>query len=390
MLNSELVRNGYAWWDSRSPGGDPALQENARTQKIGLWVDPSPVAPWDFAAGATASESSSGSSRTHALVACIVILAVLLLITLFLLVFNIGRKRPEIERPRVPASGAKQVPPQEEGSTGMPLAGGEAEALESSKKVVQLLLKSLAEAINDLVERNASHTNRLEDHKASIQKAMTKAGLEEIERLLIQELESMQSANEKYRVQLAQADLKLQEQREIMKKIQVDAKLDFLTKVANRRAFEARLSEELARTQRHGNRFSLIMFDLDHFKQVNDRHGHVVGDKMLQVVAHLMEEQIRVTDCVGRFGGEEFVVLLPETSARQGWVVADKIRRAIENSGLKHERSIIKITVSAGVGEVAAAGDTIETLIARVDAALYRAKQAGRNRVELAEGNVEA
>lgn len=272
----------------------------------------------------------------------------------------------------------------------MPLAGGEAEALESSKKVVQLLLKSLAEAINDLVERNASHTNRLEDHKASIQKAMTKAGLEEIERLLIQELESMQSANEKYRVQLAQADLKLQEQREIMKKIQVDAKLDFLTKVANRRAFEARLSEELARTQRHGNRFSLIMFDLDHFKQVNDRHGHVVGDKMLQVVAHLMEEQIRVTDCVGRFGGEEFVVLLPETSARQGWVVADKIRRAIENSGLKHERSIIKITVSAGVGEVAAAGDTIETLIARVDAALYRAKQAGRNRVELAEGNVEA
>ncbi len=228
-----------------------------------------------------------------------------------------------------------------------------------------------------------AYNTKMTDHKASIDQAMTMAGLEEIKRLLVQEIEEMQSTAEDYRRQLEHANMTIRDQQEVMERFRIDAKMDFLTKIANRRAFERRLEEEFQRTKRYRSVFALIMIDIDYFKKVNDRYGHIAGDQVLRVVAQVLEEQTRFNDFVSRYGGEEFAVLLPESTAGQGRYVADKIRQAVENTSFLHAGEKIKVTISAGVGQVDAARDTPETLIERVDAALYQAKKNGRNRVEL-------
>lgn len=144
---------------------------------------------------------------------------------------------------------------------------------------------------------------------------------------------------------------------------------DGLTGLANHRFLMERLGEECARARRLGSGLSLLMADVDHFKRYNDTHGHQAGDEALVSVAALLRRQIRRTDFVGRFGGEEFVVLLPETPVPEAQGIAEELRRRCERS--------LPVTLSIGVAE----GHDPETLLAAADGALYGAKAAGRNRV---------
>jgi diguanylate cyclase (GGDEF)-like protein len=156
------------------------------------------------------------------------------------------------------------------------------------------------------------------------------------------------------------------------------AALDPLTGVGNRRQFIERAGREAARTRREHGMFGLLMLDIDHFKQVNDVHGHAVGDMVLIEVAAACVAQIRESDSVFRWGGEEFVVLLPRTDEASAVVVAEKLRTAV--GALAVEPLGRPITLSIGV----AAGDghaRPEDIVAKADGALYRAKQAGRDRV---------
>jgi diguanylate cyclase (GGDEF)-like protein len=261
-----------------------------------------------------------------------------------------------------------------------------AEAIESGRHAVEELLESLSEFVSGLVESNMSYDSKMKDHKTSIDQAMTMAGLEEIKRLLTREIEGMESTSENYRRQPEHANITIRDQQEIMERFRIDAKMDFLTKIANRRAFQARLKEEFERAKRYKSVFTLIMIDIDHFKKVNDVYGHMAGDEILRLIAQVLEDQTRFNDFVCRYGGEEFAVLLPESAADQGRYVADKIRQAVENTSLLYANSKLKVTVSAGVGQVNPERDTPETFIDRVDAALYQAKENGRNRVELTDG----
>jgi diguanylate cyclase len=118
---------------------------------------------------------------------------------------------------------------------------------------------------------------------------------------------------------------------------------------------------------------------------VNDSYGHLAGDRVLRAVAKLLDEQKRVSDFLARYGGEEFALILPETPADHAKVLAEKARTMVAGTKFRYEEELIQITISAGVGEVAAHKESAEDLFARVDAALYRAKEKGRNRVELAE-----
>lgn len=259
------------------------------------------------------------------------------------------------------------------------------EDIEESKLAIQGLLRKLAECVSGLIEDQATYDNKMEKHKLAIQKAMTLAGLEEIERLLLREIEEMRQSGQRYRAQLSQAHARIHEQNEAMARIQADARLDFLTQLPNRGTFEARLAEEFERTRRYGNPLSLIMLDIDLFKRVNDTHGHPAGDKILQLVALQLQKNIRKSDLACRYGGEEFAIVLPETALRPARLAAEKVRQVIERDALMFERAVIRVTISAGVGQADPAHDTASSLLARVDAALYRAKQNGRNRVELAE-----
>lgn len=262
--------------------------------------------------------------------------------------------------------------------------GRQAESLAEGRRVVEDLLESLALFVREMVDNNTSYTSRMADHKASLKRAMTLAGLQEIQRLLLEEIEGMQASSENYRAQLDSARRTIQEQQERIRRSEAAAKVDFLTRLANRRAFEQRLSEELERVRRYGGTFSLILMDIDEFKKVNDEFGHPAGDRVLKFIAGVLNEKVRTTDFVSRYGGEEFAVLLPETSVDRALVVAEKIRKTLQNSSLLHGKTKIKVTVSAGVGGVKPDGESLADLVARVDAALYQAKKKGRNCVEQA------
>jgi diguanylate cyclase (GGDEF)-like protein len=163
------------------------------------------------------------------------------------------------------------------------------------------------------------------------------------------------------------------------------ATIDPLTQVANRRAVETRLSHEFQRERRYKHPLACILVDIDHFKAVNDNYGHPVGDKVLVEVAAAIRESIRATDLVARFGGEEFIVLAPETTAAAAQVVAERIRRAITaKTTAKTDQGLPVVTASIGVASTEVQVVDENELVAKADAALYRAKHEGRNRVVVA------
>ncbi|MEO1328939.1 MAG: diguanylate cyclase [Pseudomonadota bacterium] len=160
------------------------------------------------------------------------------------------------------------------------------------------------------------------------------------------------------------------------------ATLDALTGLPNRRHFFDRAERELLRAGRSGAPLSLLYMDVDHFKQVNDSYGHAGGDAVLQMVAEALGEAVRPYDLVGRLGGEEFAILLPQADAETSRMVAERVRGAVAAGRLTHtDGREIRVTISGGAA-TARAGETLEQLVARADAALYEAKRAGRDQVK--------
>lgn len=196
--------------------------------------------------------------------------------------------------------------------------------------------------------------------------------IEELERLN----DTILALNNDYaKAQLALAHLNLElQQREAQ--IVAISLTDPLTSVGNRRRLEQALALEIGRAERTGSKLCAVMADLDHFKHVNDTHGHDAGDRVLAAFGELLSRQTRATDIVTRFGGEEFIVLMPHTDLEYALVTAERIRAALAVARVKPLPD--PVTASFGVAELAA-GETGEALLARVDTALYAAKQAGRN-----------
>ena len=157
--------------------------------------------------------------------------------------------------------------------------------------------------------------------------------------------------------------------------------LDGLTQVRNRRALEDALEAEFARSRRHGHTLSLLLLDIDQFKGVNDRHGHLAGDTVLKRIAALLNKHGRRENCTARYGGDEFAVLLAETTLAGAMIFAERVRGAVEAEEIAFGEERVHVTVSAGVAEWTRAMSGPEDLIALADTALYRAKNAGRNRV---------
>jgi diguanylate cyclase len=192
-------------------------------------------------------------------------------------------------------------------------------------------------------------------------------------RQLCQEAEEILAPTMQLASQIARAYDEIRQQSHQLMTL-TEVRTDQLTGVCNRRALDETLKAWVAMKQRYELNFAIAIFDIDHFKQINDERGHIVGDQMLKQVAQLMCDMARETDIVTRYGGEEFVVLMPQTELAGAKIMAERVRRSVE------ER--LAITISGGIAE-AQHGESPDGLLQRADAALYHAKSAGRNQVSL-------
>ena len=165
------------------------------------------------------------------------------------------------------------------------------------------------------------------------------------------------------------------------KSLYEEANHDYLTNLLNRRSFAVLAKQFVAISKRYHSDLSVISFDIDLFKSINDKYGHDLGDKVIQNVAGTIQENCRDSDSVFRFGGEEFLILLPKTSMSEAIKLAEKIRSTITNSPTLADKLIIEVTASAGVSQWDSEEKNIESALKRADDALYQAKKQGRDRV---------
>ena len=187
------------------------------------------------------------------------------------------------------------------------------------------------------------------------------------------------AANQQMERQLENAEEKLQEQAQLVKTHAAEARTDALTGLANRRAFDDELARRHAEFERLGKPYTVVLGDIDHFKRFNDAHGHQVGDEVLRRVAKLLRGAAREMDMVARYGGEEFVVILPGTAVADAQTTLARLRKAVETDRLRHNGQELNVTISLGAAEQLPDEDAA-VLVRRADAAMYAAKEAGRNR----------
>ncbi|MDO8947027.1 MAG: diguanylate cyclase [Desulfocapsaceae bacterium] len=169
--------------------------------------------------------------------------------------------------------------------------------------------------------------------------------------------------------------------KEDQQKLELLATTDFLTGLANRKQIMTDLAQEIEQYRRHSTKFSLLMMDIDHFKTVNDTHGHLVGDAVLVQLARIFKDTLRILDSAGRYGGEEFLIVLGQADLQQALQTAERIRLAVQQHIFTCDDVTLHATISIGVTEMSSENRTINELIDRADQALYEAKKHGRNRV---------
>ena len=174
---------------------------------------------------------------------------------------------------------------------------------------------------------------------------------------------------------------------ELFSEVRRLSSLDGLTGLGNRRHFFEVAKVEFERTRRHARPLSVAMIDLDRYKELNDRWGHLVGDAVLREVAERLRDSVRTIDVVARYGGDEFVVLMPETGLAEALLVAGRVCRRVAQGPVVDDGVTVATTVSVGVAEIGAQCETLEDLLKCADQALYAAKEAGRNRVEAHGGS---
>lgn len=222
-------------------------------------------------------------------------------------------------------------------------------------------------------------------------KALLNQRLESISTYLNAEREEELERHRQTEQQVAQLTQRLQEMEEETAQLRVNLRVqhnlalrDPLSGLPNRMAYDERIHQEITRHKRFGTPFSLVVWDIDHFKNINDRFGHKAGDKALTTIAEILSSEIRETDFVGRFGGEEFVMILTGTGCEDAFEVADGIRLKIETCGFNSHGKPVPITISCGIAQPREE-DNQDQVFERADQALYRAKHDGRNRCVIAE-----
>lgn len=263
-------------------------------------------------------------------------------------------------------------------------------------------LNAASEGYSASLESTRSFNQQLRDQVSDLQSSVQEASdLESLKQALEQRLEGLLQSVSKHQRQrdsseaevaerlqglvrrVAEMEQEAQQFREHIEEQRQKSLLDPLTGLPNRAAWIERLELEVARRQRYGGQLLLAVLDIDHFKRINDGYGHLAGDRVLKIIAGELSKRLRKTDFMARFGGEEFVLLVPATPLDGGVQLLETLRTAVEACPFHFKGEPVTITLSAGIAEFRD-GETAESAFERADQALYRAKDAGRNRIEQA------
>jgi diguanylate cyclase len=262
-----------------------------------------------------------------------------------------------------------------------------------------LLLSSLTDK-HDSQQADTEFNQTLRLHMDDIRETVNiSKTIEEVRGLVSNKLQAIRTALEEKRKQdealVEQSNRKMNELQQHLqnmknevtqiqertKSLEQEVLLDSLTNIHNRRAYEMRIDEELQRFQRYNQIFSLVIFDVDHFKRVNDEFGHRAGDKCLCEIVKRVRSSLRKVDFLARYGGEEFAIILPGTPRESAGIVAEKLRQQIERTAFLFQGSRVPVTISLGVTQAEPSDADGQLVFARADAAMYEAKREGRNRV---------
>jgi len=264
-------------------------------------------------------------------------------------------------------------------------------SLDQARDALKQMVSTFVDRLSAMADDTGEYHDRLSGYATRIERAEDLSELSGLVMEVMQDTRSMQADLSRSREELLESRRRVDEYQQQVQKLEGEMALlsdrlheDQLTQLLNRRGLARAFETEMARADRHGRPLCLAVLDVDDFKHLNDRLGHQAGDLALVHLARIVRRSIRPTDVISRYGGEEFVIVLPETPLEAAISVMARVQRELTKRIFLHNHERVLITFSAGVAQ-RAFGETQEELIARADQALYHAKQAGKNRVSAAE-----
>jgi diguanylate cyclase len=264
------------------------------------------------------------------------------------------------------------------------------DGLRETKSKLKQLISLFIDRVGDLSSSTGDYHDRLQAYSTRIAQADEMRELSDVVEALTSDMGQMRDAMHDTHVQLIEARNNVQQAEQRIHSLEQELeevsnliREDQLTGALNRRGLDEAFTREVARVKRLGVPLSLALLDVDHFKMLNDSLGHSAGDQALAHLAQVIHQMLRPTDSLARFGGEEFLILLPNTEVSEAENVMRRLQRELTKQYFLHEDQHVLITFSAGVAQMQASEEP-DALVTRADAAMYRAKAAGRNRVEVA------
>lgn len=253
-------------------------------------------------------------------------------------------------------------------------------ATDSAKKILTDMMMSVANLSGSTSAVSQDMARKIE----ALDDAPSEAVLKDLASTIIESAKVLKESSDQVALKLANSQKQIADLKEDLAKASAESERDFLTGVYNRKAFDKRLLECMQEAKEKDQQLSLLMLDIDHFKTFNDNFGHDIGDQVLKIVGRSLTDSVKGMDMVARFGGEEFVVILPKTPIGGAMIVAEAIRKVIAGREMKRRdtgETYGVITVSIGVSCYRHGNDNPAAMLKRADDALYRSKKAGRNRV---------
>lgn len=261
--------------------------------------------------------------------------------------------------------------------------GFETDRVQMAGNKIQKTISDVKGIVSNVKDATGKYNIALEDASGKLSADIDKGQLEAVLRNIKTGTKKMIRQNESLEKELVRSTLVMEELREDLETARKEAMTDGLTGLANRKAFDSDIIQAVRDAETADSVFTLIMLDIDHFKDFNDTHGHQIGDQVLRLVAKTLTDGVKGRDTAARYGGEEFAIILPDTNIEGAMKVAESLRRSVNNKHVVNRNTgdkLGRITLSGGVAQYVR-GETPESIIQRADIALYKAKESGRDQI---------